>query len=61
MNRILSLPLRFARAVGREIVATIKFGAVATAAAPRGRTGRSNAAGVVAGLTQMQERDEESD
>jgi hypothetical protein len=42
---------RVLSAVGREIVETIKFGGVASAAAPVGRPAQSNPAAAVAGIT----------
>ena len=61
VNRLLSLPARLARAVGREIAAIIKFGAVANAAAPTGQPAQSHPAAAIAGATLLQSRDEESE
>lgn len=60
VSRLLSFARRALRAIGHEIAATIRFGAIPAAAAPRGRPARSDAAAVVAGMGVIRDASDEA-
>jgi hypothetical protein len=59
MARVFSWIRQLFAAIGREIAATIRFGAIPAGAAPVGRPAQSNAAAVVAGIGVVRDRAEE--
>jgi hypothetical protein len=57
VQRVLRVAGRIVRAIAREVAATIRFGAIPNAAAPRGRPARVETAAAIAGLEQLRDQD----
>jgi hypothetical protein len=61
MKRLASLVGRILRAIGREIAATIRFGAPRVIAAPRGRPAQVDPLAAVAAMGVLGQREEPDD